>query len=217
MKKVLIIIGIIIGLQVSVVAINILQNGSQEWDDRSISEILGKAAERATAADIDKLSKSDVLQLFYAAEAPRFSEMKGEFKAKLVKTGLMYPMNYFYAHTLMGPGHWEAKAFFPFEDEKGWGYNLFSKVENGNSVFKRIMKMHTHIGPSRFDNKDSFHLVYAAYNGGLNHSMRDEIRKINETLYLGFGCLAWSLDMMNPCPFVLYGNPSEWVGPYIGG
>jgi hypothetical protein len=74
------------------------------------------------------------------------------------------------------------------------------------------MKMDTFIGPSRFDGKPSFHLVYAAHNRGLNHSMRDEIRRINDRLWLGMGCLAWDLDTLNPTPFLLYGAPAPWVG-----
>ena len=75
------------------------------------------------------------------------------------------------------------------------------------------MKMDTFIGRSRFDEKDSFHLVYEAYNRGRNHSMRDEIRRINDKLFIAVGCLKWNLDTLNPSPFILLGEPEPWVGP----
>ena len=75
------------------------------------------------------------------------------------------------------------------------------------------MKMDTYTGKSRFDNKDSFHLVYAAYNKGRNYSMRDEIRRINDKLFIAMGCLKWNLDTFNPSPFILFGEPASWVGP----
>jgi len=55
--------------------------------------------------------------------------------------------------------------------------------------------------------------VYRAYNGGLVHSMHDEIRKINDTLYMGMGYMAAGGGSINPAPFILYEKPSAWVGP----
>jgi hypothetical protein len=213
MKKILIGLIALILLMVILAAVHILQNGSNKPDGRTLEAILGMPADKATPEEIQKLSKSDIMQLFYAANAPQFSEMKGEYKAKLVSTGILFPVADFYAHHLMGPGHWEAKAFFPFESNKGWGYNLFTISKVGNPVIVRTMKMDTYVGKSRFDNKDSFHLVYQAYNSGLNHTMRDEIRSINDQLYIGMGCIGWNLDTLNPTAFLLYGQPDSWVGP----
>jgi hypothetical protein len=213
MKKIFLGIAAIIVLMAVLTAIHIFQNGASKPDGRTMEKILGMPADQAAPEDIGKLKKSDIMQLFYAADAPKFTEMKGEYKARLLPTGILFPVANFYAHHLMGPGHWEAKAFFPFESNKGWGYNLFSSKKGGNSKIVRTMKMDTHVGKSRFDDKDSFHLVYKAYNTGLNHTMRDEIRKINDRLYIGLGCLAWNMDTLNPCPFILYGTPDQWAGP----
>mgnify|MGYP006303266749 CR=1 FL=1 len=182
----------------------------------SLGDLLGTPPETATAADIDRFSPAGLRQLFHAATAPELAEMKGEYPARLVRTGLLYPLNFVYAHTLMGPGYWEAKAFWPETETRGWGYNRFRRRKKEGGVICRVMKMDTQVGPSRFDDKDSFHLVYAAHNRGRNHSMRDEIRRIHPTLYLGFGCLAWALDRRNPVPFLLHGEPASWVGPDNG-
>jgi hypothetical protein len=213
MKKILIVAIIVILSMIVLTTIHILQNGSCKPDGRTIEKIFGMPADQASYEQIEKLSKSDIMQLFYAATAPKFTEMKGEYRAKLVSTGILFPVANFYAHHLMGPGHWEAKAFFPFESDKGWGYNLFTINQRGKTEIVRTMKMDTYVGKSRFDDKDSFHLVYKAYNTGLNHTMRDEVRKINDRLYIGMGCLAWNMGTLNPVPFLLYGPPDSWVGP----
>ncbi len=212
-KKIMMYIAIFLAAQLLVIGINILQNGPFEWDGRQMDEILGINAENASADDIDKLSKADVMQLFFAAGMPEFTKMNGEYKARMVQAGILSKANEFYAHNLMGPGHWEAKAFFPIAKDRGQGYNLFIVDENGNPAPVRTLKMDTFAGKSNFDNKESFHLVYEAYNTDQNRSMRDEIRKINNRLYLGLGYLTWNLGTCNPSPFVLYGEPGKWVGP----
>ena len=213
LKKVLIVIALLLLLQMLLLGTNILQNGFAGPDGRTVNKILGVSAENATVADINKLSKSDVMQLFYAADAPAFAKMKGEFKAKLIHVGIFYGISEYYAHNLMGPGHWEAKCFYPFEEKKGQGYNLFTVNMNGKSENVRTLRMDTFTGPSKFDKKESFHLVYEAYNNDKNNSMRDEIRRINDKLYIGLGYLTWNLGTYNPTPFVLYGEPAQWVGP----
>ena len=95
LKKALTVIIVIILLYVLLTIIHILQNGSREWDGRSMVDILGVPAEQATIKDIEKLSKSDVMQLFYAAVAPEFTYMKGEYRAKLICVGMLAAVNDF--------------------------------------------------------------------------------------------------------------------------
>ncbi len=87
-----------------------------QWDGRSVNEILSMPAENATPEDIDKLPKKDVLQLFLAASSPEFSEIKGEYEARVVSPNRISD---FYSEHMMGPGEWEGKGFFPFEEKKG--------------------------------------------------------------------------------------------------
>lgn len=213
MKHVLIGIGVLITLFVLLTAINVLQTGLGGWDGSSMDEILGVPAEKASPEDVEKLSKSDVMQLFYAADTCEFANMKGEYKAKLVSAGILSFVSDYYAHHLMGPGHWEGKAFSPFEKDRGWGYNLFTVNKDADFGIVRTMKMDTSVGRSRFDEKDSFHLVYKAHNKGRNHSMRDEIREINDKLSIGLGYVSWNLGKSNPSFFLLYGKADPWVGP----
>jgi hypothetical protein len=205
-------LGIVVLINGVLTTMHILQNGPRRWEGKSIEQILNMPAEKATVADIEKLSKAEIMQLFYAASAPEFSQMKGEYKSHQFSNGILGPAVLFYAHKLMGPGHWEGKAFLPVEERKGWGYNLWTVRKGGGDSIVRAMKMDTFLGKSRFDDKASFHLVYKDYNKGRNHTMRDEIRKINDRLFIGLGCMEWNLDTLNPAEFLLYGEPGPWVG-----
>jgi hypothetical protein len=207
MKKILIGIGILILVSALLTGINIAQAGCGGYKGQSIEQILGVPAEKATAEDITRLSRAEVMQLFYAAPAPRYDEMKGEYLALMPGSGILGPASKLYVAYLFGPGKWEGKAFSPAE---GSGYNIFRK--GGESVV-RVKKMKTSITTSKYDGKDSFYLDYSAYdNGLLLHSMRDEIRRINGGLYLGMGAMAASGGTLNPMPFILHGQAKQWVG-----
>jgi len=213
-KKIILIIAIITAFSISLTAINILQNGTGGWDGRSIDKILGVPADKATLNDIKKLSKSEVMQLFHASGAPEFTEMKGEFRAETLPLGIMAAPADFFTHNFFGPGRWKGKAFFPFEKNRGWGYNLFVKAgEDSKTITSRTRKMNTFIAKSSYDDKASFHLDYSPHNGGMIHSMHDEIRKINDNLYIGMGYMAAGGGSINPAPFVLLGPSSKWIGP----
>ncbi|MGQ9843203.1 MAG: hypothetical protein ACUVRK_06500 [Spirochaetota bacterium] len=51
------------------------------------------------------------------------------------------------------------------------------------------------------------------HNRGTVHSMRDEIRKINDTLYMGMGYMGLRGGPANPAFFTLVGKPNPWLGP----
>ncbi len=213
LKKVCIVIGVIVCLQLVLVGINIMQKGGSSWEGRSIDDILGVSATEARLDDVRKLSKADVFQLFYAAPPPTFSEMKGEYSAVTLDVGILAFAADFFTHHFFGPGYWEGKAFYPFEEEQGWGYNLFSETDNrGNKRLIRTRRMNTWVGPSTIDDGVSFHLDYSPYNTGLVHSMHDEIRKINDRLFIGLGYMGVGGGAINPAPFILYGAPQPWTG-----
>jgi hypothetical protein len=212
-KKILLVGVIIIAINIVLNAINILQGGLGGWDGRPIEEILGVSAERATVASLERLSKSDVMQVFYAATAPQFAGMKGQYRAKTLSVGVMAFAVNLYTHNFFGPGHWEGKAFFPFEKDTGRGYNLFAVTgKGGKPAIARMRQVDTYVGKSNIDDRDSFHLDYSPYNEGMVNSMHDEIREINGQLYIGMGYMSAGGGSINPAPFVLYGKPDRWVG-----
>jgi hypothetical protein len=77
----------------------------------------------------------------------------------------------------------------------------------------RIIRMKTRLGSSVYDKNQSFHLEYHDYTPFPVSTMRDEVRKINDKLYLGQGILGISFGARNIFPFALMGPPAPWVGP----
>ena len=212
MKKLLIFVLVLIILIATPVAINILQNGLGGPSGRSMNDILGKNAALATVEDINALTKSEIMQLFFAAQSPRFDYMSGEYEARLIDKGVLAKASSFFTNSLMGPGHWAGKAFTPAQKNEGWGYNIFSVKKGSEQSYARLVKMDTYVGPSVYDTKDSYHLIYEKYNLGMLNSMRDEVRQINPRLFLGYGYMNWGGGKLNPAPFVLIGPPNPWVG-----
>ncbi len=210
LKKIFFGIGILLLINIILVGISIFQNGMGGWKGETSSQILGVAVEKASVEDIKKLSKHQLMQLFYSAKPPSFLEMKGEYNAKTIPAGILSPAADFFTHNFFGPGRWIGKAFSPIKGNLGKGYNIFKDTA---SKFYRTREMDTFIGPSKIDDNASFHIVYKSYNSGMVNSMHDELRKINEYLIIGMGYMLAGGGSINPAPFVLFGKPTKWVGP----
>jgi hypothetical protein len=179
----------------------------------SLAETLGCSPESANPEDVLRLSKRQVMQVFYAAECPAFGELKGEYHGQNHPAGFISVFAGLYLNHFFGPGRWTGKAFFPFEATRGWGYNLFTQSPAaGQSRIIRAVKIATSIGASIFDGKSSFMLDYSAHNRGVLSYVRDELRKINNELFIGVGHLGMRGGTLFPSPFIISGAPKEWVG-----
>lgn len=214
-------IAILIGLMLLVNLINIAQAGSKRPDGRSMAQILGVDPENATFEDIEKLSRKDSMQLFYAANAPDHPKLQGEYQARLLSGGILGGASAFFTHHIFPTGkftrftRWDGKAFASDAENKGHGYNIFKeKLPRGPEKILRLRPMRTSIASSKVgkDGKPSFFLDYHWDNKGTVHSMRDEIRQINPELYIGAGYMGLGGGPINPAPFVLIGPPTSWVG-----
>ena len=211
-----ILIFIIIGftLPVCLTIINILQNGLGGYKGQDMGAILGCEVAYASVSDLMRLSKAQLMQLFYAAPAPGKDEMDGEYKAQLIPVGVLAGLTAVYTHRFFGSGRWVGKAFKPLLNPPETGYNLFQSTKAaGVEMIDRARPMRLFVGPSRIDDKESLHLDYSPFNSGLVHSMHDEIRRINSDLYLGMGYMGMSGGPINPAPFVVYGPAEPWIGP----
>ncbi|MBU0991617.1 MAG: hypothetical protein KJ737_03895 [Proteobacteria bacterium] len=220
-QTLLIIGGISAMVMITLNVINILQAGSKKPDGRTMAEILGVAPETATYGDIEKLSRKDKMQLFYAAGTPDFSTFNGEYEARILSGGILGKSSALFTHHVFPTGKitfrtaWIGKAFKPLATDSGIGYNIFSQKTSASAVSKRRLRpMRTSMGPSKAgkDGKMSFLVDYSADNTGTIHSMRDEIRQINDTLFIGTGYMGLGGGPINPAPFALIGPPTEWVG-----
>jgi hypothetical protein len=203
--------------------INILQAGSRKPDGRSMQKILGTNPEQATYDDIEKLSRKEKMQLFYAAKTPDFDSLNGEYQAKLLSGGILDKLSAYFTHHVFPTGklsfktEWIGKGFQCNGGNTGTGYNLFVERTGTSINTRRIRKISTSMGPTKVGrgNKFSLQIDYSKSNSGLIHSMRDEIRQINEHLYIGTGYMGLGGGPYNPAPFVLIGPPKPWMGADI--
>jgi cholesterol oxidase len=210
LKKVLIGIVILVLINAAMIGINIALKGCGGYKGQTVEQILGVPASKATVADIDKLSRAQLVQLYYAADAPDYEEINGEYKAKNVGGGVFTVPGGLYVNYFFGPGKWSGKGFSPKE---GFGYNLFAVTTDGKEKYNRARKMKTYIGKSLFDDKKAFHIDYTAFKNGPASLMHDEVRKINSRLYICTSSIIPIGGTVDPMPFILYGEPEKWVGP----
>ena len=217
MKKSLAGLAALVSVTAGLSIVNIVQAGKRNPDGRSMEEILGKDPEEATYDDIERLNRADTMQLFYAAKAPAFESMKGEYQGKLLSAGVLGGSTAYFTHHVFPSGtltidtQWLGKAFNPTEADDGWGINVFSgKDEEGGQEVFYTRKMRTYMGPTTIgkDGGDSLHLDYGAFNADLVKTMHDEVRQVNDNLYICAGYLATTGGPLNPGPFTLLG-PSE--------
>ncbi len=214
-------LGGIVILQVLLNIVNILQAGPRKPDGRSLSQIIGKDPSTATYDDIERLSRKEKMQAFYAAPAPAIDELNGEFEARLLSGGVLGKATALFTHHVFPTGlitlktRWVGKAFRHERGDSGSGYNIFEmKTKNGLDIL-RIRRIRTFVGPTHIgrDRSPSFHIDYRPFNGGTIRSMNDELRRINGSLYIGAGYMGLGGGPSNPAPFALVGAARPWVGP----
>lgn len=193
-----------------------------------------------TFEDLLKMTRPELMDLFRRLDAPAMSEMHGEYRAALLDNGHMIGKFLSWMYLYFTWGNWQHKAFEPLSERHGHGYNTFITSEpvlhencfkalgmkivsivkslfrmNNPQRLARIMLNKTGIVSSVFDGRPSFQLSYRDYNTFYTNTMTDEVRKVNDRLYLGIGRLSVILGKFNPQPFVLMGPPGPWVGPEI--
>ncbi len=155
------------------------------------------------------MKPEDLLARFGTLEPPPFSELSGEYRATLLDQGGPW-FGAFNLSVLNNPlhGFWLGKAFLPAGEREGHGYNMFFR---GGKIH-RVYRMRTELRPSRYDGKEAVRLTYAVYNSLCGWvRMLDEVRKVDEGLYLGIG--AYGLRRKAPLPFLLEGPVGPFVGP----
>lgn len=211
-KKIIISLLAVAALLFLVTCINILQNGFGP-EKGSPEDIVKKSLEQVTHEDILELSKKEFVQLYYRLRAPAISDLQGEYRAMNLPAGIMAGAVEFYTSHFFGPGKWVGKAFRPIAEKQGEGYNIFFDDEQKEGKKRmRTRKIDTRIKKSAYDEHDSLHLVYEKYNSFPVDSMCDELRQVNQHLYIGLGHMAIGGGDINPSPFIVFGEPAPWVG-----
>ena len=183
-----------------------MQRGLGGPDGRSIADILGKPQKDAIRADLEKLSKSELMQLFYAASAPDIKKMNGEFKGKNLPVGISFPIIKYIEVNVWGPpGDWVGKRFTICDKKECPGVNLFDvEMKQGKGSLKKARKMAASIRNSVFDDKTAMVLDYERYNDDMTRRIVDEIREINPNLYIGMAYVKFPPGTWHCFPFVLW-------------
>jgi hypothetical protein len=201
---------------------------------------LGKPLKEYGCEDLMGLRRAQIMELFHQLDAPAMSEMRGEYRAYLLDSGYVINIALAKLYLHFTWGDWQHKAFEPLDDQHGHGYNTFittqprlyenyfvatlmKSVSLARSLFRlnspqrlaRIMLNKTSMVSSVFDGRPAFQLSYRDYNTFYTSTMTDEVRRVNDALYLGIGRLTITLGKFNPMPFMLVGPVNLWVGPDI--
>ncbi|MFW5877371.1 MAG: hypothetical protein ACOCXM_11590 [Myxococcota bacterium] len=151
----------------------------------------------------------ELIRLFRDLPPPTLEEMHGELRATLLDQGSTVA-NLFGRTAIHAPGSWLAKAFEPLSSGQGHGYNAF-RVRRG---VRRMFRMRTFVGPSRLDEGHAYHLDYSAFNWGPMGTMWDEVRKLDDDIYLGLGRVGYTKrQRRHLMPFLLEGPADPFVPP----
>jgi hypothetical protein len=194
-------------------ALACLYGGPTGWRYETPETFLGVGREEATIEHLKRLSLRELVQLFHAADPPQLDSVSGEYRGEILTAGVVGRLGAIYTDHLFGPGRWIGKAFLPVTVSSGQGLNLYAtKNSAGLTKVLRDRRMATTTRRSNFDSKEAFHLDYSPYNDLPVSAFSDEIRRINDRLLLGMGCVGLKVGTFLPVPFGLYGAPHPWVG-----
>ena len=160
---------------------------------------------------VEDLTPEQAVELFKTLPAPTMEEMNGEFAGEMLSFPTLYTSIFWTiaSNNPVYPGVWQGKSFNQTGPNEGRGYNT---VERWFTQTIDIWPMVTRIGPSYFDGKPSFQLVYRAFDhyAGDIH-MLDEVRRLPDGRYLGIGRTGTSTEERRlAMPFLL----SERIGDY---
>jgi hypothetical protein len=164
--------------------------------------------------DLLALKQDQLLELFGTLPCPTLQEMEGEFRGHLLDTGKFWiikkPLAHFALNSSLNQGKWLGKGFMSISESEGRGYNSYERFGKARHVFP----MKTKIGKSVLDGKDDFELDYTAYHSGAGFvNMIDEVRKVNDDLYLGIGFWGWIKRQRRiPFFFALSGPRTDYAG-----
>ncbi|HEX7479295.1 MAG TPA: hypothetical protein VF331_15925 [Polyangiales bacterium] len=139
------------------------------------------------------MKQSELMELFLRLDAPSMTNMNGEFRGHLLDQGafrlIKVSLAYFALRAPFVNGRWQGKGFTTTSNDEGHGYNRY--LQHGRDSY--ILPMKTKIAKSVLDGRACFELDYTAYGSqaGLVN-MIDEVRKVNDELYLGIGFCGYS-------------------------
>lgn len=105
-------------------------------------------------------------------------------------------------------GYWIGKAFLKTGPNEGEGYN---RCRFPGGEIRHIARYSTEVAASLIDGRPSLMLYYGSYHEQAPTFM-DEIRKLEEYVYVGVGSILDEKGNRNLDHFILLGPTDKWVG-----
>ncbi len=166
--------------------------------------------EPLTPESLRSLPTTSLLELFRELDAPALEEMHGDYSSELLRQPTAAASVLGRASVDRPLWRWRSKGFRPVDARSGRGYNSF---QVGSRIVQRY-PMQTRMGPSRFDGRPAYHLLYPAFRSTCGAiGMVDEVRVISDGLYLGIGTWGFSDAQRHVAlPFLL----TDTGAPYLG-
>lgn len=165
-----------------------------------------------TNEKLASLGTNKLKDLFMSLPAPTIDEINGEYKAFYIGadngpiSNLIWEIS---ANWNLYSGKWYGKSFKPTSEMTGYGFNNMKKF----GMHVRRWPMKTKIGTSVYDKKDVYELDYSYYYSAAGIvSMKDEIRKVQDGLYLGIG--HWKLPIIGIRMTSVWFTLSGPIGPF---
>lgn len=151
-----------------------------------------------------------LVDLFSQLEAPALETMNGDYSAELLRqpTTTATRLGRFAVDRPLW--RWRSKGFRPVGARTGRGYNSFRV---GSRIVQRY-PMQTRLGPSRFDGRPAYHLLYPAFRSACGAiGMVDELRVVSDGVFLGIGTWGFSDAQRHvPLPFLLLDTGRPYLG-----
>lgn len=171
--------------------------------------------------DLSLLDVEETVEVFRTLEAPTLEEMNGKFRGRIQSFPTLSKKLFWTiaSNNPIFPGIWRGKSFRTVDKVSGRGYNTVWRLPGGRVD---IWPMETRIGPSYFDGRPSFQLVYRAFDhyAGDIH-MLDEVRRLDHGRYLGIGRTGRTVaERRLAMPFLLVGPVGRYradIGTPRGG
>lgn len=158
-----------------------------------------------------QMNREDVLGLWRTLPEVSIEELQGHFMGFAPNRGdherqARVKSNLFDENSRLG--FWLGKAFLKTGPNEGEGYN---RCRFPGGKVKNIGRYTTEIAPSLIDGNPSFMLYYGSYHANAP-SFMDEIRKLDEYVYLGIGSTLDENGTRDLDHFILLGPTDTWVG-----
>lgn len=166
-----------------------------------------------TLEQILAMNRDSILALWKTLPPIPLEELNGHYQGLVPNAGVKdrqaRARDYMYNENSVR-GYWLGKAYKKTGNNEGEGYNRW-RFPNGKIV--RNLRFSTKIGPSLIDGKPALIMNYGAYN---KSTLIDELRKLDQYVYLGVGTTATADGKRTPPEhFVLLGPTDEWIGKPI--